>query len=595
MNYSLFSNNIDLRQESINCIVTHYPLEKLITDGEFGKAIEYLGSQEKEVSSDIEKLFWEVQTARIARRQGDFSEAYKRLKPLYKPMLASNDTILTIFYYVELIWVTRLSGFHKSAAELIPTCYTLFQLDQQEKQVPTYPPKLLFAKSKLLANLSTKQLTVLHKFVYSLLFKLYYNHGVVYYEAGEIHRAIDKTKQALEVAEALEIRTFIADALNNLGVQYWYHGGLDQAIEHLTRCLEERRKNKVEVYKALALLNLIQVNIEFNSNRLETAQNYLLELEETYSVLKTPRVETYLLFGRAIIAKQSKRFNKIVEAERIFKDLIYHPQLDSQHLYLSYYYLAEILLYELSITKENEVFQEISELIASLTETAVTNNNKAVLSRAMLLQARLKLIEGDIKWAKYLMKDAILLAENIEDKRLLLLISKEYDHLLLLREDTPEVSIQQKLPELSFNQGVTRFNEDSEKIKQEVPIMFLILNNAGNTIFSKILSSTHKMNEMLIGNFMSAFEIFGKEAFDSETQLEIVKYEQFYIMMRTRGQLRFVYIFDGNTFYPSIKMRSFIENIFEEKLLTKYHTSSYTMLSKENEQIIDNLFISIFT
>ena len=108
------------------------------------------------------------------------------------------------------------------------------------------------------------------------------NIGAVFYNKGEVNKAIDYYYEGLKLREASADKMGIAESLNNLGLVYKSQGNIEKAIENYQRSLKLYEEVKYLKGQATAIGNIGVLYASENKN--DTALEYLfrgLKLQES--------------------------------------------------------------------------------------------------------------------------------------------------------------------------------------------------------------------------------------------------------------------------------------------------------------------------
>ncbi|MFV2016867.1 MAG: hypothetical protein ACC656_15660, partial [Candidatus Heimdallarchaeota archaeon] len=336
-------------------------------------------------------------------------------------------------------------------------------------------------------------------------------------------------------------------------LMHWYNGELDLASEQFANCYLLRKEVGNPMLTALVLLNLVQLNVQRGSNYLEIALNYYKEFEEFKESDTTNNIQVinYFQFVKAVYLKNSKRFKYRVEAEKLFYDLIENDEIDSQHILFAYYYLADLLFYELSTTGDQEILHELRTLVDGLSQMGDEKKMNVAISRSHLLRAKLKIIDGDIDGAKNSMTIALNLALEANDNILLHAITYEYDKLFKKEDDVLQINeetpFHERIEIAEIEQLVSQLNQRGMSESDEKSILFLIMFDVGTLVFSKTFEETTELNENLVSNFIGAINNFGNEVFSSSGFIDRINHKAYTILMKSVGAFVFSYVFKGSS------------------------------------------------
>lgn len=521
-------------------------IDDLVDNGLYTEASTQIEENMQSESTIEGKLYLNILKCKLTRLNGDFKSAIEGLTQLNSQLLTISDNILKLGYYVELLWSLRLNGDMQEA-------YTQIKLSED-----------------LIEVLDTNSDKFIHDKLLVLKADFLHNKAVVYLEQEDIALALYVAYESLNLRKKVGKIQGISDSLNNIGVMHWYKGEMETATENLQECLQLRKKIGNVHQTALALLNLVQMNVQIGQDQMIVAKRYLDEFKTLCEEDKTENVQgkNYFKFATAVYLKGSNRFKHRVEAEKLFYDLIEKDQLDTQHTFFVYYYLAELLLFELKTTGDEGVFEEIRLLTDNLANMGKEKKMQVIMSRSHLLQSKLKIIEGNITDAKKCLTEALNIAVKANDNRLLQTITNEYDYLFEKKEELEMINsntpFEDRIEAANLENLVTQFVErriTSEKTETEKPIMFLIMVDIGTLVYSKSFDFEAQVDENLISNFISAINDFGNQIFESTGYIERINHKNYTILMKSEGTFVFSYVFEGPSYSPSIRLNEISNQI----------------------------------
>ena len=99
---------------------------------------------------------------------------------------------------------------------------------------------------------------------------------------------------------------------------------------------------------------------------------------------------------------------------------------------------------------------------------------------------------------------------------------------------------------------------------QSNPVLFMIINFNGVSIFSKFFGENQKFDNQLISGFLTAINSIGQNAFGAKILKEI-KYKDFYLFFEILQEKRFVYAFAGNYLVGRTKFESMMKSVLKEE------------------------------
>ncbi len=339
------------------------------------------------------------------------------------------------------------------------------------------------------------------------------NLGVIYRDKGELKKAIEYYQQCKEIFEDVGNQKNIALTLNNLGDVYQLKGDLDLALEYLQQSLSIYEQLGIKQEVALALLNIgevyrnkeqhnyahtcynqsLEIYEELGNDHLiaivlyelvwlsldekntNLAQQYLQKLQLIKDRTDDKIVDQHLCIARALLLKSSNRTRDRFKALEIFKQLNQEEVTEYNLTVTIMIHLCDLLLFELKMTGEEDIIDEIKILTHKLADLANQQSSHLLLVEAYVLQSKFALLELDINKAQKLLDEALLIAEKRGLKKLAIKIFSERANLeaqiekwqyLIKHEASMKDRLElARLEELISNVVSKRFDVTDEEIK----------------------------------------------------------------------------------------------------------------------------------
>ncbi|MFX0116942.1 MAG: tetratricopeptide repeat protein [Candidatus Hodarchaeota archaeon] len=233
---------------------------------------------------------------------------------------------------------------------------------------------------------------------------------------GEADRALDTINKALKVLEKVNHPLSLAWSLMQKGIIYRTLGELELALKFLEEGLMQFASLKdVKIRKAYTLsqtlLHLILVAQDLNAQ--EKAAKYLIQMRQIEQTSKSKHVRLRTRFAEALVLKMSKRGTKKLQAQKTFQEIVDDGIVEYDITVLAMLNLCELLILELKISEaEEEVLAEIATLSNKLYEMAQEQKAPLVIVLALILQAKIVMVEGKLKEATEFLDNAIIIAEE---------------------------------------------------------------------------------------------------------------------------------------------------------------------------------------
>jgi tetratricopeptide (TPR) repeat protein/predicted amidohydrolase len=293
------------------------------------------------------------------------------------------------------------------------------------------------------------------------------NLGVVYQLKGDLTRALEYYQQSLVLTEELGIKRDIALVFNNLGNIYQLKGDLEKALKYFQKSLEIYQKfgtkedtalllaNIGEIYRkkgnpkraqeyyqqsltiydtmgnapltAVVLLELVWIGLEREDAPL--VQESLQKLQQINEQTDNRIINQRYHVATALVLKASKRTRDKMKAGEILGQIVEEEVGDHSLTVTAMINLCDLLLSELKMTGEDELFGEIKTLTKQLLEIAERQASQSLLAETYLLQSKLALIELDMGQAKKLLTTALHIAQEKGLDKLFHTLKSEQDQL----------------------------------------------------------------------------------------------------------------------------------------------------------------------
>lgn len=427
--------------------------------------------------------------------------------------------------------------------------------------------------------------------------------GAIYKEMGELDRTLSYYNRAVKLAEKEGYNNEFLENLMGIGATYRMKGDFDKAIEYLQHSMALSEKFNSVYGMSSSLFYLILTSLDNNS--LEQAQLYLTRLEQFTNQYESKVFSQVHSITKALVLKQSSRIRNRTEAELLLKQIIGEGISTPQLNLLALVNLCEIFLEELSFTNNIEVLDELNPLIAQISKIAEKQNAYLWLAEIKLLQAKLALIQMQIKEAEQLITQSQQIAELHGLNLLAIRISVEHDILLqqlstwknLEKENAP---MSERIKLASFKGVIDRMQGkraiEPPELTHEIPILLLIIGGGGFPLFSNPFTKEWSFKNDLISGFLTAFDSFSGEIFAK--RLDRAKFGEFTILMQSVSSFSICYIFKGQTYLANQKLTQFVESIQNSDIIrdtmNKYLKANRVIEIKDHpifESLINEIFI----
>jgi len=419
----------------------------------------------------------------------------------------------------------------------------------------------------------------------SLLFVLphYLNNmisGVIYLMKGELQLAVEYTKKAVSLGRKYNNPSFLMEGLNNLGLIFGELGEWDPAIKCLKEALPIAENMENFPYVIGFSDSLFQIYVNMGD---KTAAQQLFHKIEQYrdKAKENKKLNQIYQIDKAILMRMSKRTRDLGVAQEIFKNIIQEEVISIEFTQTAILNLCEMLLDEYKDTKNIEALEEFSTLLKQLQKAAEKQHAYPILAETYLLEAKLSMINYDLKKSRHSLTKAQQIANRYGLILLAIKISNEHDKLIQNLEvwkqmKEENVSVSERLEKVeTSDQILWMLNKKPAVIPEttpESPILLLVMTNSGISIYTKIFNKEWEISENLFSSFLSAFNTFSKQIFSEG--LDRANFGKYTILMTRTPPLIICYVFEGQSFLAQQKFSKFIETLHESEQIWKKLTSS---------------------
>ena len=417
------------------------------------------------------------------------------------------------------------------------------------------------------------------------------NMAMVYSLKGELDRSIMLYEQSLTIFSDLNNKDMVSSILNPLGSTYRMRGKFDRALE----CIEQAMAINHDIGRlraqAIGYINLIQILIDKGDH--ERAQQYLHDLEELNNQLKNKKFNFWYLYEKALLLKKSPRTRNWAKAEEIFRQILEEEDLDYELIIQTLLSLCELLLIELRITNDSEVLDELNQFITRLLDLSNKTHSFWVLGETYLLQAKLSLISLNLEGARKLLTQGQEIAEKYGLSLLARKISNEHDNLLEqldnwenLKETKAPLTERMNLAGINeqVEKMITKHVSVSEKVKADLPIVLMIIQQNGSPTLIKHFTSDKVIDEAYLGEFFASFNKYYSQIF-SKT-FDRVKLGQYTALINALDGFSVCYLFQGKTYSAQQKIKFFSEALIKDNQIMEVLKNANN--NEKTIELIDN-------
>ncbi|MFX1365439.1 MAG: tetratricopeptide repeat protein [Promethearchaeota archaeon] len=399
---------------------------------------------------------------------------------------------------------------------------------------------------------------------------------------GELDQSIILYDRSLTIFNDLDNKFMVAWILSLLGDVNRQKGELNRALENIEQGLALDRQLGLLQTLAIDHYNFIQVLVDIGD--IKRAQQALHDLEQLNNQSKDKIVNFLYLLDKAIVLKTSPRARNRVEAEEIFKQVLEDEDSNFLIKLRALTNLCELLLTELRVTNDLEVFDELTQCITRLLAIAKKSHSYSILCETYLFQAKLALISLNLKEARRLLTQG----QKITEKYGLILLSRKisHEHDELLKQ----LEIWEKLKEskapLAERMDLSRLNEQMEQmirkrainipeLSDEKPVLLFIISEGGIPFFSQKFIKDQTFEDYLFGGFFTAVNTFIREQFSEGLDRAI--FGEHTLLMNSVSPFLICYVYKGQSYSAQQRIRTFIDKIQNDELVWQTFKKFYQL------------------
>lgn len=430
------------------------------------------------------------------------------------------------------------------------------------------------------------------------------NYGDIYHFKGDLKKALIYYKNGIKEFEKNGNFLPAVSTMGVVGKVYREMGDIDQCCSYLLHSYDISKMTNNEWLKSRIITDLIEILVI--RGNIQKAEKYLEKLKSIYDQEShNERIRNSYLISKALILKSVKRFQSQAKAQEIFNSIIKDKTTENEILITALLNQCELLLDELNLTKKDEIIDEINLLVDELLKWADRFKSYWILSETLVLRARLALLKFNLTNARRLLTKAQKIAEKYQMHWLAAKIS--YDHDSLLQEldiwkelKDSESPLVERLNYSNLNEQISYMIQKSRikapEIKNEKPIMILIISEGGNPIFTHLFVHETTLESHILGGFLTTFDYFIKELFSEGLDRAI--FGDYTLIMNFISPFYITYLFKGESYFAIQRMRNFTRKLFKKndvwKDLLNHYKKNKTIKSEEIpylDSLLKNIFI----
>ena len=302
-----------------------------------------------------------------------------------------------------------------------------------------------------------------------------------------------------------------------------------------------------------------------DSKNTKSAQRYLDRLRFIESSEKSSFIRQLRKIAEASLLKTSTRMKHRVEAQELLQKVLEEEIVDHSLTVIALIGLSELLLDELKISGDQEVFTLLQAMVSSLFDIAKHQDSHNLLVKTYWLQSQMALIDLDLEKARELLSKAQEIAERKGLRKLAISISSDHDSLLNQLSEwenliNKKAGLKERLEFAQLGGLVVKLikngNVAATEIINEEPVLLIILSENGTPLYTKNYVEGSQFDGVLIGGFLAAIIKFSQETFASEGSIERIKHQEYTLLVKAKKPFLFSYVIKGQTYSAMQKLEA---------------------------------------
>jgi hypothetical protein len=251
-----------------------------------------------------------------------------------------------------------------------------------------------------------------------------------------------------------------------------------------------------------------------------------------------------------------------------------------------------------------EVLNDLKKYITQLRKIAEQSHSYSIFCETFILQAKLDLINLDLKAARRYLTQAQKIAESYGIKRLAMKISHEHDKLLKLlssweKLNESEAPLSERWELAGLNEQIEnmvkkRMIEVPELIDEE-PVLLLIVSEGGTPLFSQSFIEDNIFEDHLFGGFFTTINSYINAKFSEG--LDRASFGDYTLLMSSLPPFFTCYVYKGQSYSAQHRLNSFINELKGKKevwqTLQDYYRTNRE-IQHADIPVLDSLINDIF-
>jgi tetratricopeptide (TPR) repeat protein len=223
---------------------------------------------------------------------------------------------------------------------------------------------------------------------------------------GDLDLALDYSQKSLTLSKKWNFALGLSRSLSQLGTVYHHKGDFNSAIEFYKSALTSAQKIQVDAFSDVSSILYNICLLYLDTKKIDDTKFYLKQLKSHRSKDRSLTTEVYCLLIEALILKESTRFRDKAQAQDLLRKIIESDKTTNQFKVLAKLHLCELILQEIKLNENETLLNEVKILIGEVKEIAYKWKFIPDLISTLIIQAKLKLIEGNASRSSQLLEEA---------------------------------------------------------------------------------------------------------------------------------------------------------------------------------------------
>jgi tetratricopeptide (TPR) repeat protein len=383
---------------------------------------------------------------------------------------------------------------------------------------------------------------------------------------GDIHLALAILQQESEIILRYKNKQLHAKIQQNIGLCYYELNRLTQAIDWLKlsfknyKAAKNHRKTAENIYY-LILVYLADDQFKKTGSLFDQLVNLDNQINDLF-------INQWWLITKALLLGESTRYSELGNSEEIFNFIINGKEIDQQVTVIALLNLCKLQLNYLLKVEDFRLFEEVKTNVLKLMSISILQDSYILTIETHLLEAQIAILAQDIDKAFDVLNQADALIQLKEIPRLLDEVTnfkevlnaklevweklyRSNASLVDLLDLTPYENSLKNIAQQKITQSVIDENED--------PILFIIQDPGGTSMFSKKFLPDSEFDEQLISAFLFAINNFMQETFEGKGSVDRITYLDYTLLFKPKDPFLVCYAYRGFSYSAQLNLDLFID------------------------------------